>query len=92
LLKFFEKKKEAKLSLFVLYYPFAQKYNKTKGGQRPNALQKVDLPIIENKVCQDWYREEKKPLTIVDTSMCAGFEQGGKDSCQVKDSTYFFKQ
>jgi hypothetical protein len=25
LLKFFEKKKEAKLSLFVLYYPFAQK-------------------------------------------------------------------
>ncbi|KAI9559690.1 hypothetical protein GHT06_013695 [Daphnia sinensis] len=52
------------------------------GGQRPNALQKVDLPIIENKVCQEWYKDEKKPLTIVDTSMCAGFEQGGKDACQ----------
>ncbi|XP_057365453.2 serine protease 30-like [Daphnia carinata] len=52
------------------------------GGQRPNTLQKVDLPIIENKVCQEWYKEEKKSLTIVDTSMCAGFEKGGKDSCQ----------
>jgi hypothetical protein len=36
-------KNEAKLSFFVLYYPFA-KNNKTKGGQRPNALQKVYLP------------------------------------------------
>jgi hypothetical protein len=90
IVKIFEKTRLS--SAYLCYIIYSPKNNKTKGGQRPNALQKVDLPIIENKVCQDWYREEKKPLTIVDTSMCAGFEQGGKDSCQVKDSTYFFKQ
>lgn len=63
-----------------------------KGGQRPNTLQKVDLPILENKVCQQWYKDEKKTLTIVDTSMCAGYEEGGKDSCQVNQffNIYFF--
>lgn len=61
----------------------------TIGGQRPNTLQKVDLPIMENKICQEWYQSEKKTLTIVDTSMCAGYEQGGKDSCQVNTISLF---
>lgn len=71
------------MRLISAYLKKKKKKSKMKGGQRPNALQKVDLPIIENKVCQEWYKDEKKPLTIVDTSMCAGFEQGGKDACQV---------
>lgn len=71
------------MRLISAYLKKKKKNSKMKGGQRPNALQKVDLPIIENKVCQEWYKDEKKPLTIVDTSMCAGFEQGGKDACQV---------
>lgn len=53
------------------------------GGKRANILQKVNVPILTNEVCQQWYREEKKSLIIVDTAMCAGLEAGGKDSCQV---------
>ena len=57
-----------------------------KGGYRTDTLQKVDVPIMDNKECQQWYKGEKKNLIIVDTSMCAGFELGGKDSCQVSNT------
>lgn len=56
------------------------------GGQRANTLQKVDVPILENEECQQWYREEKKSLVIVDTCLCAGYDVGGKDSCQVSSN------
>ena len=46
-------------------------------------MQKVDVPILANTECQQWYKDEKKSLVIVDTSLCAGLEKGGKDSCQV---------
>ncbi|XP_046463281.1 trypsin II-P29-like [Daphnia pulex] len=52
------------------------------GGKRANTLQKVDVPILANKDCQQWYKDEKKSLIIVDSALCAGLEQGGKDSCQ----------
>jgi hypothetical protein len=38
---------------------------------------------LANKDCQQWYRDEKKSIIIVDTALCAGLENGGKDSCQV---------
>ena len=41
-------------------------------------------PNLANTECQQWYKDEKKSLVIVDTVMCAGLENGGKDSCQVK--------
>lgn len=52
-----------------------------QGGQRSVTLQKVHVPILENKECQQWYRQENKKIEIIDTCMCAGFEMGGKDSC-----------
>lgn len=52
------------------------------GGKRANTLQKVDVPILANAECQQWYKDEKKSLTIVSTALCAGLENGGKDSCQ----------
>ena len=54
---------------------------KKNGGQRPDVLQKVDVPILANDECQRWYNEEKQTRLIVDGSMCAGFEEGGKDAC-----------
>ena len=51
-------------------------------GHLANELQKVDVPILANDDCQRWYKEEKKTLTIVDGSLCAGFEEGGKDACR----------
>ena len=48
-----------------------------------NILLKIDVPIIENDQCQKWYKEEKNPAIIVDSVICAGLEEGGKDACQV---------
>ena len=47
-----------------------------------NILQKVDVPILDNAVCQRWFNEgTKKRVTIGNGIMCAGYEAGGKDSC-----------
>ena len=56
------------------------------GGRRPDTLQKVDVPIIDNNQCQQWYQQPKKNFNLPDSSLCAGFELGGKDSCQVSSS------
>ncbi|XP_054167391.1 trypsin-like [Oppia nitens] len=47
-----------------------------------NILQKVKLAIISNKECQQWYRSQGKPLTISGRQFCAGFFNGGRDSCR----------
>ena len=65
------------------FYTVALFCIRIQGGRRSNALQKVDVPILANKECQQWYKDEKKSLVIVDTAMCAGLENGGNDSCQV---------
>lgn len=54
-------------------------------GSKSNTLLKVDVPILDNKECGQWYQEEKKAASlIVDSSLCAGLENGGKDACQVR--------
>ena len=66
---------------------------KEPNSKKPSAiLQKVDLPILSNDVCQYWFNDR---VTIINSVLCAGLEQGGKDACQgdsggplmVKDST-----
>ncbi len=51
------------------------------GGGSPNDLQQVMVPTINRDKCngQDWYNGE-----VNDNMICAGYEEGGKDSCQVK--------
>ena len=51
------------------------------GGRQTDILQKVDVPILANDDCQRWYKEKNKTNLILDGSMCAGFEEGGKDAC-----------
>lgn len=43
----------------------------------------MDVPVLANEKCKQWLEEGKKALTITDKSMCAGYEEGGKDSCNV---------
>ena len=45
----------------------------------PTVLQKVDLPILSNSECQQWYKDSVSIMTSV---LCAGLEKGGKDACQ----------
>ena len=44
-------------------------------------LMEVDLPIIGNRECEEIYSAEKEP--IFKEQICAGYPEGGKDTCQV---------
>ena len=50
------------------------------GGGSPDVLQQVMVPTINRNTCNeaDWYDGE-----ITENMVCAGYEEGGKDSCQV---------
>ncbi|KAL1277875.1 hypothetical protein QQF64_024548 [Cirrhinus molitorella] len=45
--------------------------------QIPNMLQEVEIPIVDNDVCNMAYGG-----LITSNMMCAGLNEGGKDSCQ----------
>ncbi|XP_066579297.1 prostasin [Amia ocellicauda] len=51
----------------------------------PRTLQEVQLPIIDNKLCQDMYNNHHNMntyYTIKPEMLCAGYERGLKDTCQ----------
>ncbi|CAH1403752.1 unnamed protein product [Nezara viridula] len=49
---------------------------------RPKTLQAVDVPVIDNRLCERWHRSNGINVVIYDEMMCAGYRGGGKDSCQ----------
>ncbi|KAG5876774.1 hypothetical protein JTB14_038452 [Gonioctena quinquepunctata] len=49
---------------------------------RPQTLQAVQVPVIENRQCERWHRSKGISVTIYDEMMCAGYKTGGRDSCQ----------
>ena len=51
------------------------------GGARPDRLQAVDLPIIENATCGSIYPGVYPIGLITDGQVCAGYEQGTLDTC-----------
>merc|ERR1712113_1353184 len=50
----------------------------TEGGSLARVLQKVDVPVVSDDHCRDSYGQSD----ITDSMICAGLDQGGKDSCQ----------
>ncbi|SFD05915.1 trypsin-like serine protease [Pseudoalteromonas denitrificans] len=50
-----------------------------QGGNSPDILQKVNVPIVSNQVCN---AKEAYDGKISSTEICAGLVKGGKDSCQ----------
>ncbi|XP_051175227.1 trypsin-1-like [Leptopilina boulardi] len=49
--------------------------------KRADVLQKVDVRVLENSVCNEWYASQEKKIRVVSGQMCAGYEDGGRDSC-----------
>ncbi|XP_039298319.1 uncharacterized protein LOC111043398 isoform X1 [Nilaparvata lugens] len=49
---------------------------------RPKTLQAVDVPVIDNRLCERWHKSNGINVIIYDEMMCAGYRGGGKDSCQ----------
>ena len=48
------------------------------GGQYPQVLQKVTVPMVSDASCRSSYGRQFEASSMV----CAGLTQGGKDSCQ----------
>lgn len=54
-------------------------------GQVSGTLMEVEVPIISNAEC----KKTKYGSKITDGMMCAGYEEGMRDSCQVKKNFFF---
>ncbi|KAJ3637477.1 hypothetical protein MTP99_000931 [Tenebrio molitor] len=52
------------------------------GGGVPSVLQEVQVPIMENHVCQEMFRTAGHSKVIMDSFLCAGYANGQKDSCE----------
>ena len=60
-----------------------------EGGPSPTVLHEVSVPIISNEECYEWFSSDAgySNRTVPNTMMCAGYKEGGKDTCQV---SFFF--
>merc|ERR1712212_299836 len=53
----------------------------SEGGlSLPNVLHKVTIPVIADEKCNEAY--SSSGYSIIDSMLCAGLPEGGKDSCQ----------
>ena len=57
-------------------------------GPLPAVLQEVDLPIINNTQCEHMYEAAGFREHIPHIFICAGYREGGKDSCEVSPVCY----
>lgn len=53
--------------------------------KRADVLQKVEVRVVTNAVCDEWYASQGKSISVGTKQMCAGWEKGGKDSCWVSE-------
>lgn len=55
------------------------------GGGVPSVLQVVQVPIIENSVCQEMFQTAGHNKKILESFLCAGYANGQRDSCEVRN-------
>lgn len=53
------------------------------GGGVPSVLQEVQVPVIENRVCQEMFQTAGHSKVILSSFLCAGYANGQRDSCEV---------
>ncbi|KAL4717874.1 hypothetical protein ACJJTC_005719 [Scirpophaga incertulas] len=71
-------------SEFLGQYGWAAGWGALSPGSRlrPRTLQAVDVPVLDNRVCERWHRANGINVVIYPEMLCAGYKGGGKDSCQ----------
>jgi len=52
-----------------------------EGGPLASVLQEIEVPMLNNSACEKMYRKAGHPQHIPHIFLCAGYEEGGKDSC-----------
>ncbi|XP_023240864.1 transmembrane protease serine 9-like [Centruroides sculpturatus] len=52
-----------------------------QGVQRGETLRKGTVSVLKNSVCKEWYNKAGKTLNIQQQQFCAGYKNGGVDSC-----------
>ena len=57
-----------------------------QGGNVPNILHQVEVPIINNDKCQNMFIRSGHKKTVRESFLCAGYDNGKKDSCEVSTS------
>lgn len=57
------------------------------GGSLSSQLKAVDVPILPDEKCREAYKDAYE-----DTMLCAGYDEGGKDSCQVQKNLISFTE
>jgi len=50
-------------------------------GPLASVLQELEVPILSNRVCERMYRKSGHPQYIPHIFICAGYGEGGRDSC-----------
>ncbi|XP_040583953.1 serine protease 33 [Lepeophtheirus salmonis] len=50
--------------------------------KRPSVLQVVNVPVLDNERCETWHKDKGFNIKIWPEMVCAGYRQGGKDSCK----------
>lgn len=50
--------------------------------KRPSVLQVVNVPVITNEKCERWHNDQNIQVKIWPEMVCAGYREGGKDSCK----------
>jgi len=52
------------------------------GGNVPNILHQVSVPIIDNDKCQNMFIKSGHKKKVRESFLCAGYDKGEKDSCE----------
>ncbi|KAL2717388.1 trypsin-1-like [Vespula squamosa] len=49
--------------------------------KRADVMKKVSVRVVENSICREWYASQGKSIRVESQQMCAGHEEGGRDTC-----------